>query len=63
MTEAVKTKVVYQWQTPRGAVAMEFLTEDAARKWHAARSDMPNAAHMASLELFKVETTNITTKL
>lgn len=63
-TETLKdSKVVYQWQTPRGAVAMEFDDEPQARKWYTERMKKPNADFMPPLELFKIETTNITTKL
>lgn len=58
-----ETDVVYQWKTARGAVAMEFITEAAAREWHDKRMKKPMADCMPALELFKVETTTVSTKL
>ena len=56
-------KTVYQWQTPRGAVVMEFLNEEQARNWYNDKIKTPTGAFVSDMCLFKIETTNITTKL
>jgi hypothetical protein len=57
------TEIVYQWKTARGAVAMEFVEESAAREWYTKRMNKPMASSMPALELYRVETTTVSTKL
>lgn len=56
-------KTVYQWQTIRGAVVMELLTEADARTWYDKYMKTPTGSFMAGLSLYKIEVTKLVTKL
>lgn len=57
------TKTVYQWQTPRGAVVMELLSEADARTWYDKYIKTPAGAFTSEINLYKIEITKLITKL
>lgn len=58
------TSTVYEWCTKRGAVAIQFLSERAARTWHEKKcKEGVDPEFYKSLELFRKDLTITNTKL